>query len=335
MFRQLKSTFDYDINNTILNLSDFLIENDDSDGTNNGEWLQQQQQQYDNCHSFTIYLQFLYTYYIPFIIAIGFVGNFLSALVFLTTHLKMRSSSYYLAALSISDFGFLFVVLLVFCSYNNIFEVFNRNGWCQFFVYLSSVCASMSVWLTVAFTVERFIAIKYPLQRPYICTVSRAKMIVIFVTMLALITHLYIFWIAGLIQTSFNDNIDNINDNNISSNIKIMECEMLPDYEHFAKIVNFIDTVLTLIVPLLLIITMNTMIARNLLNFKKRLQFQRSMDVYTVTTSISKVEMQISSSQQVNIYICFTFLFKIYQEKIVKLSTILCSFFIEKSHLHC
>jgi hypothetical protein len=54
-------------------------------------------------------------------------------------------------------------------------HTFNRQGWCQAVVYMSTASTFLSVWLTVAFTVERFIAVHYPLQRPHICTVARAK----------------------------------------------------------------------------------------------------------------------------------------------------------------
>ncbi|XP_044254847.1 thyrotropin-releasing hormone receptor [Tribolium madens] len=232
------------------------------------------------CDPFHSYLKLLHTYYIPIIIAVGFVGNFLSCVVFLSTHLKMRSSSYYLAALAIADFGFLCVVLVVHCSFNNVFEIYNSDGWCQFFVYLSSVCASLSVWLIVAFTVERFIAVQYPLQRPHICTVSRAKTVVISLTAVAMLSQLYLFWIAGVIN-----NHDG----------KHPECEMKPAYFEFMKVINFVDTMATLIVPFVLIVTMNTMIARNLFLFRRRLQAS-SIDEY-LDTDTDKTELQHSNVQ--------------------------------------
>lgn len=212
------------------------------------------------CHPYHTYLDFLHTYYIPLVIAVGLVGNFLSFIVFLTTPLKTRSSSYYLAALSMADFGFLSVLLLVHCSFNGILDIYNKDWWCQTFVYISSVCANLSVWLVVAFTVERFIAVQYPLQRPQICTVSRAKMIVLILTIIVMITQTYLFAVAGVI------NVDGVN-----------ECEMKPDYHDFMKVVNVIDTLATLILPFVLIVFMNTMIARNLFMFSKRLQ-SRSVD---------------------------------------------------------
>lgn len=33
--------------------------------------------------------------------------------------------------------------------------VFNKNGFCQLFVYIKYVCSFLSVWFVVAFTVER------------------------------------------------------------------------------------------------------------------------------------------------------------------------------------
>jgi hypothetical protein len=238
-----------------------------------------------DCDFFSSYLRILHTYYIPAIIAVGFLGNFFSCVVFLSTHLKMRSSSYYLAALAVADFGFLFVVLVVHCSFNNVFEIFNTDGWCQFFVYISSVCASLSVWLIVAFTVERFIAVQYPLQRPHICTVSRAKTVVISLTVVAMVSQVYLFWIAGLINVSAERE----------------ECEMRPVYLEFMKVVNFVDTMATLIVPFVLIVTMNTMIARNLFLFSKRLQAS-SIDenLYTDTTELqhSNTQSGISNRRQ-------------------------------------
>lgn len=213
------------------------------------------EQEQEVCASFNEYLNYFHIYYIPFIISVGLIGNLLSSIVFLTTHLRMRSSSYYLAALAVADFGFLSVLLIVHFSFNGVVEIYNRPGWCQTFVYVSTVCSTLSVWLIVAFTVERFIAVQYPLQRPHICTVARAKIIVTVLSLVALTSQAYIFWIAGIINVHGVD-----------------ECEMIPDYHDFMKIINFIDTIVTLIGPVILIVTMNTMIARNLLQFRKRFQ---------------------------------------------------------------
>lgn len=115
-------------------------------------------------------------YYTPLIVLAGSVGNILSVLVFFKTKLRKLSSSYYLAALGVSDTCFL---LTSFCQWFNFADVnlYNQNIFCQFFTYVSFVSSFLSAWYVVAFTVERFIAVLYPLKRQTMCTVRRAKIV--------------------------------------------------------------------------------------------------------------------------------------------------------------
>lgn len=159
----------------------------------------------EECQTWMYLVDMLYWYYVPAVILIGLIGNLLSCFVFLYTHLKLRSSSYYLAALSAADFGFLASISLVWLNNKLDVPVFNRDGWCQLMVYVSSVCSFLSVWLIVAFTVERFIAVQYPLHRPRVCTVSRAKATVIVLSVASLLVHSYTFLTAGIIRTSDGD----------------------------------------------------------------------------------------------------------------------------------
>ncbi|XP_058804443.1 alpha-2C adrenergic receptor-like isoform X2 [Phymastichus coffea] len=206
------------------------------------------------CMSFFFLLDFSHQFYIPFIILLGLIGNMLSCFVFLTSHLKMRSSSYYLAALATADFSFLFSLLLVWLNNNLGWRVFNEDGWCESVVYVSSVCSSLSVWLIVAFTTERFIAVQYPLHRPGLCTTARAKTIVTVLVVLALASHSYCFVTAGVVMQP--DGIE--------------LCDMKYDYLETMRIVSIVDSVASLMAPLVMIITMNSMIMRNLFNFSQR-----------------------------------------------------------------
>lgn len=206
------------------------------------------------CNSLYFVLDFSHQYYIPFIILLGLVGNLLSCVVFLNTHLKMRSSSYYLAALATADFTFLVTLLLVWLNSTVGWKVFNKDGWCEIIVYISSVCSSLSVWLIVAFTVERFIAVQYPLHRPHMCTIARAKAIVLFLVVLALTSHSYTFVTAGVVKMQDGSEV----------------CEMKSEHLETMRIVSIIDSIASLIAPLVMIIVMNTMITRNLLRFSRR-----------------------------------------------------------------
>lgn len=206
------------------------------------------------CHSLYFLLDFFHQYYIPSIILLGLIGNLLSCIVFLNTHLRIRSSSYYLAALATADFTFLVTLLLVWLNNTLGWKVFNKDGWCETLVYVSAVCSSLSVWLIVAFTVERFIAVQYPLHRPHICTIARAKTIVLVLVILALASHSYSFVTAGMVMNKDGEEY----------------CDMKVEYMETMKIISIIDSIASLIAPLVLIIVMNTMITRNLLRFSRR-----------------------------------------------------------------
>lgn len=208
------------------------------------------------CAPFYTYINMLHKYYIPLLIVVGLLGNLTSFVVFMTTHLKMRSSSYYLAALAVVEFLFVCILLVVHCSFTNIIEIYNREYWCQTFVYVSSVCSTLSAWLIVAFTVERFIAVQYPLQRPHVCTISRAKTIVFSLVIVAMVSQSYIFWTAGMIVTPDDEEV----------------CEMKQEYQDVMKVINFVDTSVTLIGPMIMIMVMNAMIARNIYLFRRRIQ---------------------------------------------------------------
>lgn len=138
----------------------------------------------------------LYFYYVPVIVLIGSFGNMLSVMVFFK-NMKLRklSSSYYLSALAISDTCFLFGLLMQWLNFIDI-NIYNRHHFCQFFTYFSNLACFCSSWFVVGFTVERFIAIMYPLKRQHMCTIRRAKIVLITLSSFGVI-HCVPFWIAS------------------------------------------------------------------------------------------------------------------------------------------
>lgn len=169
-----------------INVNDYVTESDlnaslnfntTSTQANDSEW----DYQHPSVNNTSLVLKLLQNvthyldyYYTPLITFTGSIGNILSILVFFRTKLRKLSSSYYLAALGISDTGFLLINFLQWLNFFDI-HVYNTDVLCQLFTFLSGLCAALSVWFVVAFTVERFIAVLYPLKRQTMCTVRRAK----------------------------------------------------------------------------------------------------------------------------------------------------------------
>ena len=195
-------------------------------------------------------------YLIPIIIIIGLAGNLLSFLVFICTHIKRLSSSMYLAALALADSGFLLSLLIGWFSWTEI-ELFHREGWCQFVIYTTFVCSFLSVWYVVCFTVERYVAVCHPFRRQDMCTTTRAKIVVFSLAFFAFVMYSYGIWTTG-----------------ITVHGGTSMCSTFSKYIHTLTVLNYIDTVTTLIVPFTTITVLNIRIFCVIINvYKKRQPF--------------------------------------------------------------
>ncbi|XP_014486284.1 PREDICTED: thyrotropin-releasing hormone receptor [Dinoponera quadriceps] len=203
-----------------------------------------------NMSTTEVVLHNIQVYYTPILVHLGLLGNILSVCVFFGTKLRRASSSIYLGALAISDSGFLVMVCLVWLNEFNI-HLFNESGYCQSIVYVSAVCSFLSVWLVVAFTVERYVAVKYPLRRQSLCTIARAKVVIIGLTVLAILLSGPFLLFSGprKVPTRYGNTT---------------LCYLATGWESWANAYNYVDTVLTFAVPLTMIVIFNTLIARNI-----------------------------------------------------------------------
>jgi len=113
--------------------------------------------------------------------------------------------------LGISDTCFLLGTLVPWLTFVKV-NIYNRNYFCQFFMYISGMCNFLSVWLVVAFTLERFIAVLYPLQRQSVCTVKRAKGVLVALTVIGVIISIpFYLFTAPQFSGLDNDYICDIN----------------------------------------------------------------------------------------------------------------------------
>nr|XP_015833251.1 PREDICTED: thyrotropin-releasing hormone receptor isoform X5 [Tribolium castaneum] len=111
---------------------------------------------------------------------------------------RMRcSTNIYLTALAVADIIYLlFVFVLSFSVYDNINDRKYELFWRFFGLthWLCDAASNASVWLTVSFTLERYIAVCHPIKGKVLCTENRAKII---------ITGIAIFCILSTLSTTF------------------------------------------------------------------------------------------------------------------------------------
>lgn len=117
----------------------------------------------------------------------GLVGNVLSLLV-LTRRTMRLSTNSYLAALSVCD-SLVLIATLVLLSNDVVKPVRGESRWQMreqgvyphIFPYVHPLAFTFqvtSIWLTLAFTVDRYIMICHPFKAEPYCTISRARKVI-------------------------------------------------------------------------------------------------------------------------------------------------------------
>nr|ABC86271.1 RE32713p [Drosophila melanogaster] len=185
---------------------------------------------------------FVHQYYIPVLCCTGSIGNILSVFVFFRTKLRKLSSSFYLAALAVSDTCFLAGLFAQWLNFLNV-DIYNQNYFCQFFTFFSYLASFCSVWFVVAFTVERFIAVINPLKRQTMCTVRRAKIVLFCLTLVGCLHCLpYIVIAKPVFMPKLNTTI----------------CDLNSEYKEQLALFNYWDTIVVYAVPFTTIAVLNT-----------------------------------------------------------------------------
>lgn len=138
-------------------------------------------------------------YSIPVIASVGVVVNCLSMVVL--TRKRMRSSTNcYLTALAFFDALYLvFNFSMSLIHHEGFIDSKSYNDYIPWGFPLTDLCSNTSVWLIVSFTVERCIAVCYPLRGSQMCTIKRAKIVISSVFAVALACSLPTFfeWRSG------------------------------------------------------------------------------------------------------------------------------------------
>ncbi|KAK2157684.1 hypothetical protein NP493_1854g00012 [Ridgeia piscesae] len=191
-------------------------------------------------------------YLVPLIVLVGVIGNTLSFVVFVATHLKRNSCHIYLASLAIADNAFLLLVLISWSARLGV-PLYNRRGWCQLLAYLMYVSSFLSVWYVVTFTLERYIAVCFPLKRNVVCIAKVAKRAVISLSALALVGYFFVLFMFGVVELHGRP-----------------LCAPLPEYFQVMRVVNNVDTLVTLIIPTVLITGCNIRITYVVCTFYKQ-----------------------------------------------------------------
>lgn len=195
---------------------------------------------------------FLRKYSLPVLCVIGFMGNSLSAALFLGKTLRGFSCCIFLGVRSITDNGFLITLLIVWLDFLDV-RVFHTVGVCHITVFLSYVCSFLSVWCVVCVTIENYVRICHPMLIKLYCTSRTAVMIISFLTFASLCIYNIPLW-----------------SNEIVDIYEMNYCVTKRTYQDLQLVLTYIDTAMTLIIPLIAIIVLMVIILLKGMEASKR-----------------------------------------------------------------
>lgn len=185
---------------------------------------------------------------VTLICGVGIVGNVMVILVVLTTKHMRTPTNCYLVSLAVAD-----LMVLTAAGLPNITDtlygewVYGRAG-CLCITYLQYLGINASSCSITAFTIERYIAICHPIKAQFLCTLSRAKKIIVAVWTFTSLYCVMWFYLSDLTELVY-DNITLV-----SCGYKVLRSLYLPIY--------FTDFAVFYVVPLLLTAILYGLIAR-------------------------------------------------------------------------
>ncbi|XP_042280444.1 thyrotropin-releasing hormone receptor [Thunnus albacares] len=222
-----------------LTMDNMTVENDTSvqDNQTLGVWT-----------DYTVEYKVASVFLVSLICGVGIVGNVMVILVVLTTKHMRTPTNCYLVSLAAAD-----LMVLTAAGLPNITDALHGQwvyGYAgclgiTYFQYLGINASSCSI---TAFTVERYIAICHPIKAQFLCTLSRAKKIIMLVWTL---TSVYcVMWL-------FLSDTKKL----VYDNVVLLSCAYKVSRSHYLPIY-FTDFAVFYVLPLMLATVLYGLIAR-------------------------------------------------------------------------
>lgn len=226
---------------------------------------------------------------------LGIIGNVVS-LVVLCCHKVKTASNYCLTALAFSDLLFLINAVL-FSAINIYVQVSPREGtnlrnslFPYVGIYSSLVTARITSLLTTLLSIERFVAVRFPMKAKFICNKKS--------TFIAIVT-IYLVTIILFLPFPFKYKIIHKIERNVSITSVVRNLKLS---DQFCKIYGITMNFIFRFIPILLIFCLNIIIMFNIWSTRKK---RKSLSTRNISESQSKEQRKITIMLLV---VSFTFL---------------------------
>ncbi len=232
--------------------------------------------------------QILWIYAGPVIFVTGIVGNILVLVVMGTRRMQGTTTCVYLRLMAIADICVLITGMIPEWLEHADITVFKyiHPATCKLEKFSFYTCADTAIWILVIFTVDRFIAVCFPLSKKAYCLPSKAKFYALGAVLLAITKNFHVFWTRGAEYIVVgNDTVLKSNCGRPTPEIKYFEFYVRP----------WIAFSLVSLVPFLVILVCNVFIIRALLEVK-RLRHEQAIMSQNDKTLVQMTTMCLSAS---------------------------------------
>lgn len=184
---------------------------------------------------------------------IGSIGNGFVIIIFGQRAFRTRIESIgsnmsiypFLFYMAISDTVYL--TILFFSWLTNYINILHRPVLCQLTLYISYVCNFINAYYTIAFTTQRLFAVVNPFQVSHVLSWYRSRCIALSIIVFGCFIYSYLPFLIGIVEG---------------------KCFSRPEYRFINKCMDIIDAIIVILIPYIVIITMNTIILISLRRMK-------------------------------------------------------------------
>ena len=169
------------------------------------------------------------SYFLPLTCVVGLICNTLATKTFLDKKMRKFSCSMYLVTKCMSDSIFLLNMLVIYICGAFSVAITTVRILCKVVIFVTYVSGFVSVWSVIFVTVENFIRIRFPYDVKRLCTTRNATVGIAIVVLASLCLYHFSLWISD------------------------EHCQALPQFSRTTQAFVFVDTLLTLILPSILL----------------------------------------------------------------------------------
>ncbi len=197
------------------------------------------------------------------LLVVGLIGNSLAFVVMCRKSMRRTSTSVYFRAIALADSLFLatsqgsYIVKVITGK-----SLRQYNPWsCKIHIVMTYMSGDIAIWLLIAVTIDRFVAIVLPLKAKNVCTPCKAIYACTVVSVLAFAKSARMFWTKGEYVYKRSDGSLDVN---ICGNTS-------PSYQNFEKTIQpWINVTFVTLIPTLMIFTLNITIIDTLWKMKRK-----------------------------------------------------------------